>query len=348
MKAYDAILFVSFGGPEGMEDVMPFLDNVLRGRNVPLERKQAVAHHYEMFGGVSPINGQNRDLIAALKVELQARSITLPVYWGNRNWHPMLEDTVAQMARDGVRHALAFVTSAYGSYSGCRQYLQDIERAQNAVTSNLAHEALNPPVIDKLRCFYNHPRFIEANKARLKEAISLIPQDRRTAMVVAFTAHSVPVAMAETSSYVKELNETARLVMDIAPGVEYQVVFQSRSGPPTQPWLEPDILDHLRALKNDGVNDVVIAPIGFISDHMEVVYDLDYEAKQLAEQIGINIYRAGTAGVHPSFVSMIADLIEERTMGKTRSAIGNCVASPDVCAVDCCNYVPARPPSSAR
>lgn len=348
MKAYDAILFVSFGGPEGMEDVMPFLDNVLRGRNIPPERKQAVAHHYEMFGGVSPINGQNRELIAALQHELKARSIELPVYWGNRNWHPMIEDTVSQMARDGVQSALAFVTSAYGSYSGCRQYLQDIERAQNAVVSNVSQELLKPPVIDKLRCFYNHPGFVEANRSRLKDAIAKVPQERRATLVVAFTAHSVPVAMAETSSYVKELNETARLVMDIAPQTAYQVVFQSRSGPPTQPWLEPDILDHLRALKDAGVSDVVIAPIGFISDHMEVVYDLDYEAKQLAEEIGISIYRAGTAGVHPAFVSMIADLIEERTAGKTRSAIGNCSPSPDVCAVDCCNYVPSRPQSSAR
>ncbi len=347
MKTYDAILLMSFGGPEGMEDVMPFLDNVLRGRNVPQERKLAVAHHYEMFGGVSPINEQNRQLIAALEDELKSRQIKLPVYWGNRNWHPMIEDTVAQMARDGIGSALAFVTSAYGSYSGCRQYLQDIERARNAVRS--AGDAnLEPPVIDKLRCFFNHPRFVEANQERLKDAIAKIPTERRATIAVAFTAHSVPVAMAETSSYVKELNETARLVMQVAPDTQYQVVYQSRSGAPGQPWLEPDILDHLRALKKDGVADVIIAPIGFISDHMEVVYDLDIEAKQFAQEIGINIHRAGTAGVHPSFVSMIADLIEERTLGKPAAVLGDCPASPDVCALDCCNYVAARPQSSAR
>lgn len=343
MDAFDAILLVSFGGPEGMGDVMPFLDNVLKGRNIPNERKQAVAHHYELFGGVSPINGQNRKLLDALKNQLDARGIHLPLFWGNRNWHPMIEDTVACMSRAGVQRALAFVTSAYGSFSGCRQYVEDIERAQASV-AQAAGDALEPPVIEKLRCFYNHPKFIAANQERLKEAIALVPQERRAGLAVAFTAHSIPQTMSEKCSYVQELNETARLVMETCPDTPSQVVFQSRSGAPGQPWLEPDISEHLTRMKDDGVSDVIVAPIGFLSDHMEVVYDLDVEAKQHACDIGINIYRAATVGTHPAFVSMVVDLIQERLdEGSDRSAVGRFGASPDRCPADCCSYVPARP-----
>lgn len=342
MEPFDAILLVSFGGPEGMDDVMPFLDNVLRGRNIPAERKQAVAHHYELFSGVSPINGQNRKLLDALKNQLAERGIHLPSYWGNRNWHPMIEDTVACMSRAGVQRALAFVTSAYGSFSGCRQYVEDIERARASVTQTQG-EALKPPVIEKLRCFYNHPKFIAANQERLKEAIALVPKERRAGLAVAFTAHSIPQTMSERCSYVQELNETGRLVIEACPDTPSQVVFQSRSGAPGQPWLEPDILDHLTRLKDDGISDVIIAPIGFLSDHMEVVYDLDVEAKQHASEIGINIYRAATVGTHPAFVSMIVDLIQERLdEGSDRAAVGRFGASPDRCPADCCRYVPAH------
>ncbi len=332
---FDAILLVSFGGPEGMDDVIPFLENVLRGRNVPPERMQQVAHHYEMFGGVSPINQQNRDLIAALKSELAKHEISLPVYWGNRNWHPMLIDTVKQMQSDGIKKALAFVTSAYSSYSGCRQYRENIEAALNQLGPDRSLK------IEKLRGFSNHPGFIEANRERLDEALKHFGSERPN-VHVAFTAHSVPTSMATTSDYVEQLNETAELIASNIGTENWKLCFQSRSGPATQPWLEPDICDHIRELKNQGVTKLVIAPIGFISDHMEVKYDLDIEAKQLCDELGIDMQRAGTAGVHPSFVRMIRQLIEERTEGSERLALGTLGSRSDECAVDCCP-APARP-----
>ncbi|MBV8384985.1 MAG: ferrochelatase, partial [Planctomycetaceae bacterium] len=302
---YDAILVVGFGGPEGPEDVMPFLENVLRGRNVPRARMLEVAEHYDRFGGVSPLNGQVRALIAALRPELQHRGIPMPIYWGNRNWHPMLADTMKQMVGDGVRRALAVVLAAYSSYSSCRQYREDIQRAREAVG-----EAA--PRVDKLRVFYNHPGFIAANADRVRDALEQVPADRRGATHLAFTAHSLPSAMAEGCRYVEQLTETCRLVTE-AIGVgpdRWQLVYQSRSGRPTDPWLEPEIVDHLRTLGGRGVADVVVHPVGFLSDHMEVLYDLDNEARRACDATGLNMVRAGTVGMHPAFVAMIGELIE--------------------------------------
>jgi protoporphyrin/coproporphyrin ferrochelatase len=329
-RPYDAILIVAFGGPEAKAEVMPFLENVLRGRNVPHERMIEVAHHYELFGGASPLNQQIRDMIAALQSELERHGPHLPIYWGNRNWHPLLADTLQQMAADGVQKALAFVASAYSSYSSCRQYLEDIVRAQEAVGPAA-------PQVDKIRVFYNHPGFISANVDCLTAALAQIPAERRAQTHVAFTAHSIPQGMADNSRYVAQLEETGRLVAEAAGATNWQLVYQSRSGPPQQPWLEPDIGDHLQALHENGVTDVVIAPIGFLSDHMEVVFDLDTEARQLAEEIGLNMIRAATVGCHPAFIGMIRELISERlTARPVRLALGAHGPSHDICPLDCC------------
>ena len=341
MDNYDALLIVSFGGPEGMDEVMPFLANVLRGRGVPEARLREVARHYELFGGVSPINEQNRKLIGALKQELEEQGPRLPVYWGNRNWHPMLADTLRQMRDDGVRSALAFVTSAYSSYSGCRQYREDIERAREAV-------GCGAPRVEKLRAFFNHPGFVGPNVENLRAALGQIPAHRRAAAQVAFTAHSIPAAMAAGCAYVSQLWETSRLVAQGADHDSFCLVFQSRSGPPTQEWLGPDICEHLRGLKEAGARDVVVAPIGFISDHMEVIYDLDTEARRVAEEIGLNMIRASTVGAHPQFVSMIRELILERMDDNMpRRALGHFPPSHDVCPADCCLPGMMRPPTQA-
>ena len=334
---YDALLIVSFGGPEGMTEVMPFLENVLRGKNVPPARMREVAHHYELFGGVSPINAQNRALIAALEKELQDAGPRLPVDWGNRNWHPLLADTLRRMAADGVRHALAFVTSAYSSYSGCRQYREDIERAR-------AEVGPAAPTVDKLRAFYNHPGFIEPNIEHVRAALCQLPEGRRGKAQIAFTAHSIPLSMASNSNYQAQLLEACQLVAAGLDHDQWRLVFQSRSGPPTQPWLEPDICDYLRELKAAGAEDVIIAPIGFVSDHMEVIYDLDSEARQLCEEINLNMIRAATVGTHPTFIRMIRELILERVEpGSIRRALGMRGPSHDVCPADCCPMGAARP-----
>ncbi|MGH9126580.1 MAG: ferrochelatase [Acidimicrobiales bacterium] len=348
-SVYDAVVVVSFGGPEGPADVAPFLDQVLRGRPVTPERRAAVAAHYHHFGGRSPINDHNRALVAAIQSELSANGLELPVYWGNRNWHPFLGDTVAAMQADGVRRALAFVTSAYASYSGCRQYLEDIARAREKVGSGA-------PVIDKLRLFYNHPGFIGANADALRSAWTELgnrlgspplapdsPSDSPSAQVV-FTAHSIPVAMAATSDYQLQLATTAGLVMDASfedrspdERPSWSLAFQSRSGPPSVPWLEPDIGDHLRRLAAAGTGGVVVAPIGFVADHMEVVYDLDVEARALATSLGLPMVRAATAGIHPAFVAMVRQLVEERLGPLTpKLALGDDGAYHDVCPPGCC------------
>ena len=338
---YDAIILVSFGGPEGMADVLPFLDHVLRGRNVPPERRLEVAHHYERFGGVSPINAQNRALLDALRAELDARGPRLPLYWGNRNWHPFLADTLRAMARDGVRRALAFVTSAYSSYSGCRQYLEDIVRAR----AEVGPAAPAAPAVDKLRAFHDHPGFVDANVDRVREALASLPAARRAGARIAFTAHSIPVTMAEGSDYVRQLGETCALVASGVPHPHWALAYQSRSGSPQQRWLEPDVLDHLEALRAEGVTDVVVAPVGFVSDHMEVAYDLDIEGRGRADALGVGYVRAGTAGTHPAFVRMIRELIEERVAGGERRALGAHAPRPDACALDCCPSGATRPPS---
>jgi ferrochelatase len=315
---YDALLVVSFGGPEGMDDVIPFLENVLRGRNVPRERMLQVAHHYEMFGGVSPINQQNRELIAALGRELESNGPPLPIYWGNRNWHPLLPDTLRKMASDGVRNALAFVTSAYSSYSSCRQYLQNIADAQ-------AQVGPTAPRVEKLRVFYNHPLFIQANVDHIRDAWAQV-NDPESAHLV-FTAHSIPESMAANCDYAMQLEQTATLIAQALNIKKWELVYQSRSGSPSQPWLGPDICDHLKTLREAGVKEVVVAPIGFVSDHMEVVYDLDVEARRVAEEIGMNLMRARTAGTHPAFVRMIRELMLERI---------NDVVPKNICSPDCC------------
>lgn len=338
-QPYDALLIVSFGGPEGMDEVMPFLENVLRGKNVPQERMRSVAHHYELFGGVSPINAQNRTLIAALENELATSGLRLPIYWGNRNWHPLLADTLSRMRDDGIKNALAFFTSAYSSYSGCRQYREDIGRAQALVGAGA-------PQVEKLRAFYNHPGFIEPNVLNVKAALQRIPEERRARTQIAFTAHSIPLSMAANCDYETQLQETCRLVAEGVGLTNWRLVFQSRSGPPTQAWLEPDICDYLTQLKEAGTTDVIIAPVGFISDHMEVLYDLDTEARALCEKINLNMVRASTVGAHPAFVHMIHELIKERMNPETpRLYLGTRGASQDICPADCC-LMNARPASA--
>jgi ferrochelatase len=329
----DAILVVSFGGPEGPDDVMPFLENVTRGRNVPRERLEAVAHHYLRLGGVSPINAQNRALVAALETELRAHGIDVPVYFGNRNWHPLLAETVAQMKRDGVRRALAFLTSAFSSYSGCRQYRENLYEAQLTVGDDA-------PELPRLRMFFNHPGFVEANADRVRTALANAP----AGAPVAFAAHSLPMAMVECCAYEAQLGESAQLVAEAAGVSEYTIVYQSRSGPPQVRWLEPDVLDHIRDLHARGVRDLVISPLGFLSDHVEVLYDLDVEAAELADELGMTLVRAGTPGTHPAFVAMIRELIQERLdPDAPRRALGRFGPSHDTCAPTCCLPGNGRP-----
>ena len=335
--SYDAVLLVSFGGPEKPDDVMPFLENVLAGRNVPRERMLAVAEHYYQFGGRSPINEQNRRLIAALEAELDQHGPRLPVYWGNRNWHPMLAETMSQMKADGIKRALAFVTSAYSSYSSCRQYRENIAAAREAVGPGA-------PIVDKIRAFHNHPGFVEAVTEHVRQALENIPLERRDAAQLIYTAHSIPSMMAAGCDYQAQLMETGRLVAERLGRKNWRLAFQSRSGPAAQPWLEPDILDCLRRLGSQQVPvDVVIAPIGFVSDHMEILFDLDTQARQLCEEIGINMVRAETVGTHSRFIKMIRELICER-MDETlpRLALGAMGPRPDLCAPDCC-LLPLRP-----
>jgi ferrochelatase len=337
---YDSILLVSFGGPEKPEDVMPFLENVTRGRGIPVERLHEVAEHYYHFGGKSPINDQCRELIAALRPELDANGIDLPIYWGNRNWAPYLADTLRQMREDGKQHALALMTSAYSSYSGCRQYRENVIAAQAAVGEGA-------PKVDKIRVFYNHPGFIEAMTDRIQ--IALREFNGADPIEFVATAHSIPCSMSDTSDYVKQLRETMRLLQAAARLPNGDLVFQSRSGAPTQPWLEPDILDHLRSLHARGVKNVLVAPIGFISDHLEVMFDLDTEARELAAELGMKMVRVPTAGTHPAFVKMLRQLIAERISDREpKLAVGLFAPNHDVCPVNCCpppQRPQARPPS---
>ncbi len=313
MPAYDAFLLVSFGGPEGPDDVMPFLENVTRGRGIPPDRLAGVAEHYYAVGGVSPINQQCRDMLAAVRADFSASGLSLPLYWGNRNWAPYLPDTVRAMAEDGVRRAVAFVTSAYSSYSSCRQYLDDIERARAALGPDA-------PVIDKIRRFFNHPGFIVSFAENANAALATLPADARRDAHLVFTAHSIPMAMADASGpggtgrYVAELTEAARLISErIDAGRHpWTLAYQSRSGPPSQPWLEPDINDHLAKLAKSGTEAVVVIPVGFVSDHMEVRHDLDVEASQSADALGLAFARAATPGTHPRFAAMITELVRER------------------------------------
>ena len=340
---YDALLVVSFGGPEGMADVMPFLDNVLRGLDLPDPARRRIAARYERFGGVSPINAHTRALIAVLRDELERNGPALPIYWGNRNWHPLLPDTLRRMEADGVERALAFVTSTFGSYNGCRKYREDLYRATQGLD--------RPPVIDKLRDGYNHPGFIAAFTERVEEALAQIPGERRGGAAILFTAHSLPESAARRAPYVGQLEEACSLVAAglPRPPLRHRLVYQSRNaryGPGE--WLGPDVREALAEEKGRGATDVVVAPIGFVCDHMEVVLDLDVEAKERADDLGINMVRAATVGTHPAFVGMIRDLVRERmTENPVRAALGSRGPSHDYCPSDCCPSGRPGPPKPA-
>ena len=338
---YDAVLVVSFGGPERREDVVPFLENVLRGKPVPRERMLEVAEHYYHFGGTSPINDQIRVLIAALEEELRTHGISLPIYWGNRNWHPLLADTLRQMQTDGVRQALAWVTSTYSCYSGCRQYREDIESARLQIGDQA-------PSVGKIRVFYNHPGFIEAQADRVRTALQQVPESERQRTWLYFTAHSIPTAMSNNSDYVRQLTESCRLVSEALGHDRFRLVYQSRSGPPSQPWLEPDVCSAIEELhRSETPAHLVLVPIGFLSDHLEVMYDLDIEARQACDRLGIRMVRAETVGTHPRFVRMIRELICERLDPQTeRLAIGRYGPNHDVCPENCCLYPRAPRPTS--
>jgi protoporphyrin/coproporphyrin ferrochelatase len=324
------------------------MQNVTRGRGIPAERLVQVSQHYNLFGGVSPINGQNRALIAALEAEFALHGLDLPIYWGNRNWEPYLSDTMKQMQANGVGRALAFVTSAYSSYSGCRQYREDINRARETVGAGA-------PLVDKIRVFYNHPGFIEPMVDGVLASLSKLYTDETPATHLAFTAHSIPMANADSSDYVVQLRNAAQLVADAvfertAEVLPWELVFQSRSGAPGQPWLEPDICDHLEALHSEGAGGVVMVPIGFISDHMEVVYDLDTQAREKAAELGLPLGRSATVGTDPRFVRMIRLLVQERIavakgVEPQRLCLGDRGPNHDVCPMDCCP-APARPTSA--
>ena len=346
---YDALLLLSFGGPEGPEDVMPFLRNVTRGRGIPDERLEEVAQHYFHFGGVSPITGLNLDIISAVESRLRAEDIDLPVYFGNRNWHPMAEDTVAQMAADGIERALVFPTSAWGGYSGCRQYHEDIARARTAVGAGA-------PDLVKLRQYFDHPLLVAAFADAIDMAREQLPEATRAGARLVFTAHSVPTSADANAGppadgghlYSRQVAETARLCAAAAGAADFDVVWQSRSGPPSVPWLEPDIGDHLDALAATGERAVIVCPIGFVSDHLEVVWDLDTEAREKAQELGLDYVRAGTPGTDPRFSEMVLALIRERLDGAAPARLGGeplygAGSNGGPCAVDCC--APARRPS---
>ena len=354
MPAYDAFLLLSFGGPEGPDDVLPFLENVTRGRGIPAGRLAEVAEHYYAVGGVSPISGQCRDMLAAIA----AAGLDLPMYWGNRNWDPFLADTVAKLADDGAERVIAFATSAYSSYSACRQYTDDIGRAVAAVGPRA-------PRIDKIRPYFNHPGFIEPFADGVADALATLPARAQDGARLVFTAHSVPLAMAAASGsrsaataadgaggrYAAELREAARLIAERTRGgsLPFDLVYQSRSGPPGAPWLEPDVNDHLVSLAREGAaSAVVVVPVGFVSDHMEVVHDLDTEAARTAESLRLPFARAKAPGSTPGFASMVCELVAERVSGAPARALGDFglgafAGGADACPADCCRLTAARP-----
>lgn len=344
---YDALLLVGFGGPEGPDDVVPFLENVTRGRGIPRERLEEVGQHYHLFGGRSPINDQNRALLSAIRDDLAAHGVDLPVYWGNRNWDPYLDDVVTQMARDGHRRIAAFVTSAYSSYSGCRQYRENL--AASAEAARAAGE--EAPVIDRFRVYFNHPGFVRPNLDALLASLADLPDDVRDEARLVFVTHSIPTSMNDASgpegdAYRTQHLDLSQVLVDAVAQETgtthpWDLVYCSRSGPPQVPWLEPDVNDHLEALQADGTRAVVLAPIGFVSDHMEVIYDLDTEAMETSEELGLQVRRAATAGTHPAFVALVRELLLERAAfergeAPARPAAGALGPCWDRCNVDCC------------
>ncbi|WP_018024019.1 ferrochelatase [Corynebacterium ulceribovis] len=346
---YDALLLLSFGGPEKSEDIRPFLENVTRGRGIPPERLDEVGEHYYKLGGRSPINDQNREIIRNVEQELVARGLELPVYFGNRNWHPMLEDTVAQMSRDGVRNALVFATSAWGGYSGCRQYHEDVLRG----LTHLQESGLPPVQLQKLRGFHDHPLLVTEFAAAVTAARQSLPDELQAEARLVFTAHSVPNSADDASGpaelggnlYSRQVHETAALVAAAANTAEFDVVWQSRSGSPHIPWLEPDIVDHVQDLASQGTKAVIVCPIGFITDHIEVVWDLDTELVEEVAPLGVTVARAATPGLTASFAKMIVELIDEQTEGAPARRLGQAPqfgagVNGALCGTDCC--VPAR------
>jgi len=351
LAPYDALLLLSFGGPERHEDVMPFLRRVTAGRGIPDERLEAVAEHYHSFGGRSPINDQNRALLAALRGELAARGLDVPVAWGNRNWAPFVPDALRELHQDGARRVLVIATSAYASYSGCRQYREDLGGA----LVELAAEGRDLQV-DKIRHYFDAPGFVAANVDAVAAAWERLPAAARAGAELVFVTHSIPTAMADAAgpeggAYVRQHEDVARVVAEAVrrragAALPSALVYCSRSGPPSQPWTEPDVNDHLEELAARGVPGVVVAPIGFVSDHMEVVYDLDTEARETAERLGLAMERAGTAGVDPAFVAALVDLVVERAAveraaageqeAPPRPSAGSVGPSHDVCPVGCC------------
>jgi protoporphyrin/coproporphyrin ferrochelatase len=336
LAAYDAFLLLSFGGPDGPDDVVPFLRNVTRGRNIPDERLAEVADHYLHFGGVSPINAQNQALLAALGTEFARHGVELPIYWGNRNWHPYLANTVRQMADDGVRRALVLATSATSSYSGCRQYRENLADAR-------ADVGPAAPELVKLRHYFDHPGFVAAHADGVQAALAELPADRRDTARLVCTAHSIPQAMNAASGprgglYLAQHRETARLVAEAVrgPGAAVDLAWQSRSGPPAMPWLEPDINDHLRTLRDAGERAVVVSPTGFVSDHLEVLWDLDTEARATAAELGLVFARAAAPGTHPAFVAMVRELVAEQLSGAPRRSVGTLGICGWNCPDGCC------------
>ncbi|MTB86930.1 ferrochelatase [Aeromicrobium senzhongii] len=332
-RPYDALLLVSFGGPEKPEDVVPFLENVTRGRGIPKERLVEVGEHYFGFGGKSPINGINRELLAALRADFAEQGLDLPVYWGNRNWDPYLADAFEQMVADGVERVACFMTSAYSSYSSCRQYREDLFEVSNDL----------PIRVDRLRHHFNHPVFVELFTEYARDALAQVGPDAH----VVFVTHSVPDQMNEASGgpgcglYEHQHLSVARLVSEALGVTQWSLAYCSRSGPPSQPWLEPDINDHLEELAGQDVTGVVLVPIGFVADHMEVVYDLDTEAKATAEKLGLRFARAASPNADPRYAAMIRDLLLERAAAERgespeRPAVGEFGPKADTCAADCC------------
>lgn len=357
---YDALLLLSFGGPEGPDDVVPFLENVTRGRGIPKERLKEVGQHYFLFGGVSPINDQNRALLDALRKDFTEHGLGLPVHWGNRNWAPYLTDTLREMVAAGHRRIAVLATSAYASYSGCRQYRENLADA----LATLEAEGLELPRVDKLRHYFNHPGFVRPMIDGVLKSLADLPEKVRAGAHLAFTTHSIPISAADASgpagehgeggAYVRQHLDVARLIADAVraeTGVEHpwQLVYQSRSGAPHIPWLEPDICDHLEDLHASGASAVVMVPIGFVSDHMEVLYDLDTEATAKAAELGLPVRRSATVGADARFAAAVRDLVleraaAERELSAERCALGALGPSHDLCPVGCC---PARAPRPA-
>jgi len=335
---FDAVLLLSFGGPEGPEQVRPFLENVTRGRNIPPARLDVVAEHYLHFGGISPINGINRALIEALRAEFDRRGADLPVYFGNRNWDPYVEDAVTQMRDNGIRRAAVLTTSAWGGYSSCTQYVEDIARGRAAAGEGA-------PELVKLRQYFDHPLFVEMFADGIAAAAASLPDDLRAEARLVFTAHSVPIAADERAGprlYSRQVAYATRLVAAATGYDDYDQVWQSRSGPPSVPWLEPDVGDHLSALVEKGTRAVIVCPIGFVADHIEVVWDLDHELRSQAEEAGIAFARAATPNADPRFARLAADLIDELRFDTEPAR----VAGPDP-APGCGYVVDGQPCSSS-